>query len=87
MVNSKRYLRIPDACKQPEMPWTPEELRRRIHNAKPRFNSRKELIPGTGDEQFLKIIIQEGYKTSIWVDMHEVQNYLDAHRLTSRVET
>ena len=85
MSNSKRYLRIPEACKQPGMPWTPAELRRRIHNAKPRYNSRNELIPGTGDEQFLKIIIQEGHKGSIWVDMVEVEKYLNTHRLTSGV--
>ena len=84
MKNTKQYLRISEACQQPGMPWTPTELRRRIQNAKPRFNSRNELIPGTGDEQLLKAIIQEGRKGSIWIDMQEVQNYLDAHRLTTR---
>ena len=81
MSNTKQFLRISEACKQPGMPWTPTEFRRRLHNAKPRYNSRNELIPGSGDELLLKAVIQEGHKGSIWIDMKEVQNYMDKHRL------
>ena len=80
MPVNKRYLHLPDACEHPDIPWNTNELRRRIHAARPRYNSRNEIIQGTGNNLLLKAVIQEKPGGPIWIDMQAIHEYIEASR-------
>lgn len=84
-MEPKRYLTVREASQHPACPWSEEELRRRIFNARPRYNSRAELVTGTGNKEFLKAFIQEKRKASIYVDIIALEAYLNDHRLVGDV--